>query len=66
MTSLVLREDRDGVATLTLNRPEVLNAISAESFRELRAHAEVIAAQTDEIGCVVLRGTGNRSASARI
>lgn len=58
MTELVLREDSDGVATLTLNRPEVLNAISAQSFRELRAHAEAIAAQGDEIGCVVLRGTG--------
>jgi len=58
MTELVLREDRGGVATLTLNRPEVLNAISAESFRELRAHAEGVAAQGDEIGCVVLRGTG--------
>lgn len=58
MSSLVLRADRDGVATLTLNRPEVLNAISAESFRELRAHAESIAAQSDDIGCVILRGAG--------
>jgi enoyl-CoA hydratase len=58
MTELVLREDKDGVATLTLNRPEVLNALSAESFRALRAHAEAIAVQGEEIGCVVLRGTG--------
>ena len=58
MTDLVLRADRDGVATLTLHRPEVLNAISAECFRELRAHAEAIAGQGDAIGCVVLQGTG--------
>jgi enoyl-CoA hydratase/carnithine racemase len=58
MTTLVERHDQDGVATLTLNRPEVLNAISAASFRELRAHADAIASQTDEIGCVVLRGAG--------
>ena len=58
MPDLVLRDNRDGVATLTLNRPEVLNAISAETFRALRAHAEAIAARGDEIGCVVLRGTG--------
>ncbi len=58
MTTLVLRENRDAVATLTLNRPEVLNAISAESFRALRGHAEAIAAQGDDIGCVVLRGAG--------
>jgi enoyl-CoA hydratase len=58
MGPLVERHDEDGVATLTLNRPEVLNALSAETFRELRAHADAIAAARDEIGCVVLRGVG--------
>jgi enoyl-CoA hydratase len=58
MAALVERHDEDGVATLTLNRPEVLNAISAESFRELRAHIDAIAACLDEVGCVVLRGAG--------
>lgn len=57
-TSLVERTDADGVATLTLNRPEVLNALSAASFQELRAHIDAIAAQTDAVGCVVLRGAG--------
>ena len=58
MAALVERYDEAGVATLTLNRPEVLNAVSAESFRELRAHIDAIATQGDEIGCVVLRGAG--------
>ncbi|OAN65907.1 enoyl-CoA hydratase/isomerase family protein [Sphingomonas sp. TDK1] len=58
MTSLVDRSDADGVATLTLNRPEVLNALSAGSFRELRTHIDAIATQTEAIGCVVLRGAG--------
>lgn len=58
MTALVERADEDGVATLTLNRPEVLNALSAQSFRELRAHADAIAAAGDAIGCVVLCGRG--------
>ena len=63
MTDLVLRSDTDGVATLTLNRPEALNALSPNLFVELRAHIDAIARQTDMVGCVVLRGAG-RSFSA--
>jgi len=63
MTALVLREDADGVATLTLNRPETLNALSPSLFVELRAHIDAIRDQADSIGCVVLRGAG-RSFSA--
>lgn len=55
--SLVLRRDSDGLATLTLNRPDKLNALLPESFVELRAHLDAIA--TDEtVGCVVLEGAG--------
>jgi len=63
MSSLVLRTDADGVATLTLNRPEALNALSPNLFVELRAHIDAIAGETDTVGCVVLRGAG-RSFSA--
>jgi enoyl-CoA hydratase/carnithine racemase len=63
MTALVLREDRDGVAYLTLNRPEALNSLSPSLFVELRAHIEAIAAAQETVGCVVLRGAG-RSFSA--
>lgn len=58
MGELVLREDRDGLATLTLNRPEKLNALTVALFAQLRAHVEAIAAQTDRVGLVVLRGAG--------
>lgn len=61
--SLVLRDDNGGVATLTLNRAEALNALSPSLFVELRAHIDAIAAAQDSIGCVVLRGAG-RSFSA--
>ena len=56
MTALVTRTDDGGVATLSLNRPEALNALSPALFVELRAHVEAIAATPDAIGCVILRG----------
>ncbi|GAB4321742.1 MAG: enoyl-CoA hydratase/isomerase family protein [Dehalococcoidia bacterium] len=58
MTALVLRNDEDGIATLTLNRPEALNALSPALFVELREHLDAIAASTGDVGCVVLRGSG--------
>ncbi len=58
MAELVLREDRDGLALLTLNRPDKLNAINQPLCIELRAHLENIARRTDEVGLVVIRGTG--------
>lgn len=63
MTELVLRHDEDGLCVLTLNRPKVLNALSPGLFVELRGHLDAIAAQTDQVGCVILGGAG-RSFSA--
>jgi enoyl-CoA hydratase/carnithine racemase len=63
MTDLVERRDEDGLCILTLNRPEVLNALSPNLFRELRAHVDAIAATPETIGCVILCGRG-RSFSA--
>ena len=58
MEQSVLREDRDGAAFLTLNRPDKLNSLNVTMFRELREHVDAIAAQTDNVGLVVLRGAG--------
>ena len=58
VTELVLREDRDGIAWLTLNRPDKLNALSIQLFTELKAHVEAIANQQGEVGCVVINGAG--------
>jgi|TARA_B110000240_G_scaffold18297_1_gene18678 enoyl-CoA hydratase len=60
--ALVEREDDNGIAILTLNRPKALNSLSPSLFVELRAHIENIAGSV-EIGCVILRGKG-RSFSA--
>lgn len=54
---LVLRTDQDGVATLTLNRPGKLNALTPQMFVELRAHLDAVAVD-DAVGCVVLAGAG--------
>lgn len=63
MAELVLRNDHEGCSTLTLNRPEALNALSPALFVELREHLDDLARQTDEIGVVILAGAG-RSFSA--
>ena len=41
--ALVEREDDNGIAILTLNRPKALNSLSPSLFVELRAHIENIA-----------------------
>jgi enoyl-CoA hydratase len=55
--SLVLRSDADGIATLLLNRPDKLNALTAASFVELRGHIDDLAVD-ESIRCVVLGGVG--------
>ncbi|MEM1432750.1 MAG: enoyl-CoA hydratase/isomerase family protein [Pseudomonadota bacterium] len=61
--ALVERTDSEGLTTLTLNRPEALNALSPALFTELRAHVDQLAGETDTVGCVILCGAG-RSFSA--
>ncbi|WP_439814595.1 enoyl-CoA hydratase/isomerase family protein [Zavarzinia sp. CC-PAN008] len=56
--TLVLRHDQDGIATLTLNRPDKLNALTVALFEELRAHVETLATQTETVGVVLLKGAG--------
>lgn len=54
---LVCRRDADGLTTLTLNRPDKLNALTPAMFVELRDHVDAIAADS-AVGCVVLEGAG--------
>jgi len=57
MTDQLLVSETDGVAVLTLNRPERLNAMSGEMLDAL--NERVAAYATDRsIGCVVLTGAG--------
>jgi enoyl-CoA hydratase/carnithine racemase len=54
---LVTREDAAGVATLTLNRPEKLNAITPALMVDLRKHLDQIA-RDESVRCVILTGAG--------
>lgn len=58
MHKLVLREDKNGAAILTLNRPEKLNALTKELFEELEEHLDLIAREIRTVGLVILRGAG--------
>jgi len=58
MTALVLRENHRGTATLILNVPERLNALSKDVFEALDEHVDKIARETRTIGLVILRGAG--------
>ena len=63
MSSLVLRENNHGAATLTLNLPEKLNALSKDVFEALEEHVDAIARETRTIGLVILRGAGGNFSS---
>jgi enoyl-CoA hydratase/carnithine racemase len=54
---VLLREDADGVATLTLNRPDSLNALSDELIARLQAEFDRLAVDRT-VRAVVLRGAG--------
>ncbi|PYN80321.1 MAG: hypothetical protein DMD96_14790 [Candidatus Rokuibacteriota bacterium] len=59
----VVVEKTQGVAILTMNRPEQLNAMNAQLSTELREAVAGMSAD-DEVGCIVLTGAGNRAFSA--
>jgi enoyl-CoA hydratase len=57
MSDRIIRQDTDGLCTLTLNRPDKLNALDTEAFEALDAHLAELE-KDESIGCVVLRGAG--------
>ena len=63
MADYVLVEKSEGVAILTMNRPEQLNAMSQQLSAELH-DAVMRASEDDEVGCIVITGAGTRAFSA--
>lgn len=57
---IILRDDRDGIAVLTINRPTVLNAMNAEAIAALGEAFGAVAAD-DSVKAVVLTGAGEKA-----
>ena len=58
MNEYVLMKVDERVCTLTLNRPKVLNALNVDVFKQLLSALEDIANRGEELGCVIIRGSG--------
>ena len=56
MQPIVKTQVHDHTATLTLNRPEKLNALSIAAFREMAARLDAL--DIDQVGCLLLTGAG--------
>ncbi len=55
--SILLREDSEGITTLTLNRPQQYNALSGKMLTELQTALDVIG-QDDSIRVVIIAASG--------
>src|SRR5260370_391948 len=56
----ILYDKRDGIGTITINRPKVLNAFRAETVEEM-LEAMRDAEDDRDIGVIVLAGAGDRA-----
>ena len=59
----VLVEKKDRIATVTLNRPEVLNALNAELMADLDGAFDEVA-RDDSVSVIVLTGAGEKAFAA--
>ncbi|HEY0336993.1 MAG TPA: enoyl-CoA hydratase-related protein [Burkholderiales bacterium] len=59
----VLIERAGAIATVTLNRPQRLNALDRGMWEQLSAAMSTLSAQ-DEVRCVILRGAGDKAFAA--
>ncbi|KAF1048634.1 MAG: Enoyl-CoA-hydratase [Herbaspirillum frisingense] len=54
---ILLRDDRQGIVTLTLNRPQQFNALSEAMLEALQTELDQLAAD-DSVRCVILAASG--------
>ncbi|NIQ36283.1 MAG: enoyl-CoA hydratase/isomerase family protein, partial [Xanthomonadales bacterium] len=62
MSEQILVQREDAVATVILNRPDKLNAMTKDMWRQLGETVESLSGE-DGLRCVVLRGAGSKSFS---
>src|SRR5262245_47775301 len=62
MTEIILIERDNNIATVTLNRPEKLNALSKALWRRVGEVMEDLS-DDESLRCVVLRGAGDKAFS---
>ncbi|GED67029.1 crotonase [Brevibacillus reuszeri] len=60
---VILYAEENGIATLTLNRPEALNALNKAVLEQLSVHLDNIKRNTD-VKAVILTGSGDKAFSA--
>ena len=60
---ILLSEQKENIAYLTLNRPDVLNALNKQLLLEIKKELENIK-DTSDIQAVVITGTGTKAFSA--
>lgn len=62
MTSndLILRQERPGIAILTLNRPKAMNSLNFAMLNELSCAVDDLTFR-DDIRCLIITGTGDRA-----
>ena len=59
----IIAELNDGIEYITLNRPQVLNALNIDTVSELRDAVEY-AYRDDEVKVVIITGAGGRAFAA--
>ena len=63
ITKTVLYEVKDKIATITLNRPEVMNAMDPQTYEDL-SNIWVEVRDNPDIWCAVITGAGDRAFTA--
>ncbi len=56
----ILYETANGIARITINRPELRNALRTQTYREL-TEAVRLAAEDEGVGVIVLTGQGDQA-----
>ncbi|MEN8245549.1 MAG: enoyl-CoA hydratase-related protein [Thermodesulfobacteriota bacterium] len=57
---ILLKDETDGVMTLTLNRPQIMNSLNFDLLRTLRDHIEAVRFKTD-VRVVIISGAGEKA-----